>query len=59
MELKVPDIGCTIVQTGTCQTPNGAARPNFEVNPNDPDAYRRLIDIVNADVEGPKQNGKE
>jgi hypothetical protein len=51
---EVPDIGCTIKQTGTTKSPGGVDRPQFEVTPNDPDAYRRLIEIVTADVAGPK-----
>lgn len=53
--VEVPDIGCTIVQTGTKKTSTGVQQPSFDVTPNDPDAYRRLIEIVDADVEGPRR----
>lgn len=48
---KRPNIGCTITQIGTTIHPiTGQVIPTFEIVPNDPEAYRRLIEVVKRDV---------
>lgn len=46
----IPDIGCTIREVRTEQEPREPGKAMFDVQPNDPDAYARLIREVEADV---------
>lgn len=50
MARRYPDIGFTFVEEGTKTLPNGQVVPRFKGTPNDLEAHKRVIRLVEEEV---------
>ncbi len=46
---KGRDIGFTFTEVGTITFPNGQTVPKLEGHPNDPEAHRRLMELIESE----------